>query len=85
MAATEKSVRQSVSLPAPIARRVRTIARKQHVSASRVLVALIQSGLQAQERERERFMELAERLASVSDPAEQARIKEELARMTFGA
>jgi hypothetical protein len=30
------------------------------------------------------FFELANRLAMTSDPAEQKRLKEELARMTFG-
>ena len=54
------------------------------MSASRVLVDLIESGLEAKERERLRFLELADRLAIVRDPEEQARIKEELARLTFG-
>jgi hypothetical protein len=35
--------------------------------------------------ERKRFFELADRLAQTSDPEEQSRLKEELARMTFGA
>ncbi|HEX9668275.1 MAG TPA: hypothetical protein VGC93_02215 [Thermoanaerobaculia bacterium] len=34
--------------------------------------------------ERKRFEELADRLARTSDPEEQRRLKEELARMTFG-
>lgn len=54
------------------------------MSANRILVELIKSGLEAREQERRRFLELADRLASSSDPEEQSRLKEELARLTFG-
>jgi hypothetical protein len=43
-----------------------------------------ESGIEAREQERKRFVELADRLASTLDPEEQSRLKEELARMTFG-
>ncbi len=85
MSTTEKSVRQSVSLPPRVARRVGSLARSRRTSANRVLVSLIESGLEAREREKQRFLELADQLARSGDPAEQARIKEELARLTFGA
>ena len=39
---------------------------------------------EAKEREKDEFFELAERLVQTSDRAEQKRLKEELARMTFG-
>lgn len=84
MPTTEKALRQSVTLPPRVARRVRTLARAGHTSASRVLVELIDRGLEAKEREKERFMELADRLTRSKDSAEQARLKEELARLTFG-
>ncbi len=58
---------------------------RQSVSANRILVELIESGLDAQERERERFFALAERLTRSTDADEQVRFKDELARMTFGA
>ena len=44
----------------------------------------MESGLQAQDAERDRFLKLADRLTSSSDPVEQEQIKEELARLTFG-
>ena len=84
MTRAEKSVRQSVSLPARIAKHVRLIARTQKTSANRVLVDLIEAGLHSKEAERQRFFELANRLAKSVDSAERQRIKEELARMTFG-
>jgi hypothetical protein len=84
MAESQRSVRQSVSLPPAVARRVQAIAKRRRISANRVLVDLIESGLEAKEREKVAFFELAERLALTSDRAEQKRLKEELARMTFG-
>lgn len=85
MSTTGKPIRQSVSLPPRIARRVRSLARTSRSSANRVLVELIESGLDAREREKRRFLDLADRLARTDDVEEQARLKEELARMTFGA
>jgi metal-responsive CopG/Arc/MetJ family transcriptional regulator len=84
MAIAERPVRQSVSLPARLARRVRALAQSGRSSTSRVLVDLIESGLDAREQEKKRFFSLADRLSRARDPAEQKRLKEELARMTFG-
>lgn len=80
----DKSVRQSVSLPARVARRVKSLAQTSNTSANRVIVDLIQSGLDTREQEKERFLGLADRLARSRDPEEQKRLKEELAHMTFG-
>jgi DNA-binding IclR family transcriptional regulator len=84
MASTEKAVRQSVSIPARIAKRVKALARTEKTSASRVLVDLIEAGLASKEAEKERFFSLTTRLTESIDPAEQERLKSELARMTFG-
>jgi len=80
----ERPVRQSISLPPRIAKRVHTIAKTRKTSANRVLVDLIEAGIRAKETERQRFFALANRLTESDDPAERQRIKEELARMTFG-
>jgi len=84
MAEAEKTIRQSVSIPSGIAKRVRTLAKTRKTSANRVLVDLIEAGLQAKEAEKERFFSLVRRLTESSDPSERERLKEELARMTFG-
>ena len=84
MADTDSTVRQSVSIPARIARRVRALAKRQKTSANRVLVELIESGLESKEAEKERFLALANRLTETADPQERQRLKKELARMTFG-
>ncbi|HXH94640.1 MAG TPA: hypothetical protein VNN25_23900 [Thermoanaerobaculia bacterium] len=84
MTQSQKSVRQSVSLPSQVARRVQALAKRSRTSANRVIVDLIESGLEAKEREKADFFDIADRLARTSDPAEQKSLKEELARMTFG-
>src|SRR5882762_5295818 len=84
MAGTERSVRQSVSIPTNIAKRVRTLAKSRKTSANRVLVDLIEAGLQSREAEKERFFSLVNRLTEARDAAERQRLKAELARMTFG-
>lgn len=84
MANAEKAVRQSVSIPARVAKRVKALAKTEKTSASRVLVDLIEAGLASKEAEKERFFALTTRLTESSDPAEQKRLKQELARITFG-
>ena len=79
-----KPVRQSVSLPANVARRVKSLAQSSKASTSRIIADLIESGLDARDQEKKHFFELAERLSRSRDPEEQKRIKEELARITFG-
>jgi hypothetical protein len=78
-----KPVRQSISLPPSVARRVRTLAKTNRTSTNRILVELIESGLEVQERARIRVFELADRLAQSRDKSEQSRLKEELAHLTF--
>ena len=78
-----KTVRQSVNLPASVARRVKSLAKTSRRSANRIIVDLIESGIQAREWEKNRFFELADRLACSSDAEEQKHLMEELARMTF--
>ena len=84
MATAERTVRLSVSLPSRVARRVRAIARARRTSANRVLVDLIETGIEAGESEKRRFFDLARRFKESSDPAESERLREDLARMIFG-
>jgi hypothetical protein len=84
MRTVRKSVRQSVSLPYRIARRVKAMAKRRETSENHVLVELIESGLESKEAERTRFFALAERLGASTDSRERRKIKDELARITFG-
>lgn len=84
MGTIEKAVRQSVSLPSPLAKRVKALAKNRKVSSNRILVELVETGLRSKEEERRRFFELADRLSTSTDTKEQQELKEQLARMTFG-
>lgn len=84
MASPAKHLIQTVTLTTGVARRVRALARARKASASRVIADLVESGLEAQNAERDRFLQIADRLARSADRAEQKRLKEELARLTFG-
>ena len=80
-----KAVRRSISLPVATDSRVKQLARREKRSTSRILENLIETGLQAREGERRHFFQLAEKLRASTDDAEIRHLKEELARLTFGA
>jgi hypothetical protein len=71
-------------MPTSVARRVRALAKSRKTSTNRVLVDLIEVGLQSKDAEKDRFFSLVNRLTQSRDSAERQRLKEELARMTFG-
>ena len=77
-------VRQSVSNPANLAAQVRTIAKSRRLSANRMLVVLIENGIDAEKRKQQEFFELAERFRSAEDPKEVRRLGDQLGRMVFG-
>jgi hypothetical protein len=79
-----KAVRQSVSLPAKTAAQVRSLARTRKVSANRMLVELVENGLEAEKRKQQEFFELAERFRNAADAEEAKRLGDELGRMVFG-
>ena len=81
---TERPIRRSVSLPPRLARRVKALVKSKGTSENHVLVDLIESGLEARDREKARFFEIAEQLTQAKEGRDRARLKEELARLTFG-
>jgi hypothetical protein len=60
------------------------MAKTRRTSANRVLVDLIEAGLQTKEDERKRLLALARRFKESSDPVESDRLREELAHLIFG-
>jgi hypothetical protein len=79
-----KTVRQSVSLPSNVAEQVRRIAKSRRLSANRMLVELIENGIEADKRKQQEFFELAERFRASDDPKEVKRLGDQLGRMVFG-
>jgi hypothetical protein len=84
MGAARKTVRQSVSLPAEVAAKVRKMAKGRRLSANRVLLELIENGIDSETRKEQQFFELAERFRSATEPADVKRLGDELGRMIFG-
>jgi hypothetical protein len=79
-----KQVRRSVTLPAPIAKQVESIARRRRLSDNRVLVELIELGIAASQQKEKAFFALAERFRATKDPDESKRLGDELGRFVFG-
>ena len=85
MRTTDKSVRQSVSLPANVAAQVRTMAKTRRLSANRMLVELIENGITAQRQKQEEFLDLAERFRKATNKEEIKRLGDQMGRMVFGS
>jgi hypothetical protein len=79
-----KTVRQSVSLPSGVAAQVRSLARTRKLSANRMLVELIENGMEAEKRKQREFFDLAERFRAATDPEEVRRLGDQMGRMVFG-
>lgn len=84
MGVNDKVVRQSVTLPTRVARQVRSMARSRRWSASRMLVELVEEGIEARKQKEKAFFELAERYRAATDPSEVQRLGNQLGRMVFG-
>lgn len=79
-----RHVRRSITLPAPVAKQIQGIAKRRRLSDNRVLLDLIELGIEASRRKEQEFFELAERFRASDDPAEAKRLGDELGRMVFG-
>ena len=79
-----KHVRRSVSLPAPIAKQIDRMAKSQRLSDNRVLVELIELGIEARKQKEQAFFDLAERFRATSDPDEAKQLGDQLGRLVFG-
>lgn len=85
MKAAERAIRQSVSLPPRLAKKVGNMARTRNLSKNRILLELIESGIHAQARKQEQFFALVESFRNEKDPEAANRLGEELGRMVFGS
>jgi hypothetical protein len=82
--ATDKQVRRSVTLPSQIDRQIESIARKRRLSGNRVLVELVELGLESRAQKEKAFFELAQRFRDADDPAEVKQLGDDLGRFIFG-
>jgi hypothetical protein len=82
--AQSKQVRRSVTLPPQVDRQIETIARHRRLSGNRVLVELVELGLEARKQKERAFFELAERFRDSKDPDQVKQLGDELGRFVFG-
>ena len=85
MSSSKRTVRQSVSLPATIATQVRSLAKNRRLSSNRMLVELIENGIEAEKHKQQEFFRLAALFRKATDPKEAKRLGDKLGRMVFGA
>ena len=78
------AVRQSVSLPLRLAKQVGSMAKSRKLSKHRMLLELIENGIDAEKRKQQQFFALAERFRNERDPEAANRLGDELGRMVFG-
>jgi hypothetical protein len=83
--ANARQVRRSVTLPTRLAEQVERIARRRRLSDNRVLVELVEQGLEAQKEKEKAFFALAERFRAAADPDEVKRLGNEMGRFIFGS
>jgi hypothetical protein len=79
-----KHVRRSVTLPPKIAKHVETLAKERDLSDNRVLVELIEQGIEARQQKEKAFFQLAERFRAADDPEQVKQLGNQLGRFVFG-
>lgn len=84
MKVAEKAIRQSVSLPPKLSKQVGSMAKSRKLSKNRMLLELIENGIDAEKRKQQQFFTLAERFRNERDPEAASRLGDELGRMVFG-
>jgi hypothetical protein len=84
MATANGTVRQSVSLPANLAAQVRSLAKACSLSASGMLLELIENGIEFEKRKQQKFSDLAGRFRNATGSNEVERLGEQMGRMVFG-
>jgi hypothetical protein len=79
-----KPIRRSVTLPPQLDQQVHVMAKRRRLSDNRILVELIEEGIEAGKRKEQAFFELAGRFRAASDPSEVKRLGAQLGRFVFG-
>ena len=77
-------IRRSITLPPKVAKQVEMIAKRRALSDNRVLVELIEGGIEASQQKEKTFFQLAERFRAASDPEQFKALGNELGRFVFG-
>jgi len=84
MATAPAKSRQSVALPKNLATQVSRLAKRRRLSTNKVLVTLIEGGLEAEKRKQQEFDMLARQFREATDPEEVQRLGDRMGKIIFG-
>jgi hypothetical protein len=79
-----KPVRQSVTIPGPLAIEVRRVAQERQLTMSRALVALAETGVRAEAEAKENLKAAYRRFMDEQEPARKEEAGKNLVRAVFG-
>ena len=79
-----RTLRQSVSIPAPLAAEVRRVARERHLTISRALVTLAERGVRAEQDSKENLNAAYRRFLKEKEPSKKDEAGRDLIRAVFG-
>ncbi|MGD0270965.1 MAG: hypothetical protein ABSB14_18000 [Candidatus Sulfotelmatobacter sp.] len=71
-------------MPPKIARQVEALAKERDLSDNRVLIELIEQGIEARQQKEKAFFQLAERFRAADDPEQVKQLGDQLGRFVFG-
>jgi len=77
-------MRQSVSIPAPLAADVRRVAKERHLTISRTLVTLAERGVQAEQEAKDNLKIAYRKFLKKQEPEEKEQAGKDLIRAIFG-
>jgi hypothetical protein len=78
------ALRQSVSIPAPLAAEVRRVAKERQLTISRALVTLAERGVRAEEDAKRDLRAAYRRFLSEQEPSKKEEAGRDLIRAVFG-
>jgi hypothetical protein len=79
-----KALRQSVTIPAPLAAKVRRIAKDRHLTMSRALISMAERGVQAELAAKANLKAAYNRFMEEQEPGRKQEAGKELVRAVFG-
>jgi hypothetical protein len=82
--ARARTIRQSVTIPAPLATDVRRVAKERHLTLSRALVSLAERGVQAELDAKANLQATYRRFMKEQEPALKEEAGRDLIRAIFG-
>ena len=79
-----RALRQSVSIPAPLAAEIRRVAKERHLTISRALVTLAERGVRAEQDAKENLKTAYRTFLKEQEPSKKEEAGRDLIRAIFG-